>query len=80
MDNIIDKYISNVQKKLRRYNNLVLKSRYDKNISDVLIQTYIDARYYNYGTNDKIKFFYRKIDDALKRKGEVLIRNLEKKN
>lgn len=79
MDNIIEKHISNVQKRLKKYNNIILKSRYDKDISDVLIQTYIEARYYNYGTNEKIKFFYRRIYDALKRKGESLIKKEPRK-
>ena len=79
MDNIIEKHISNVQKRLKRYNNMILKSRYDKNISDALIQTYIDARYYNYGTNVNIKFFYRRIYDALKRKGEALVKKEPRK-
>ena len=74
MDNIIGNHINNTQKKLKRYNNLILKSKYDKMISDELIQTYIDARYYNYGVNSKIRVFYRRIYNALKKKSEELIK------
>ena len=73
MDNIIGNHISNTQKKLRKYNNLILKSKYDKTISDELIQTYIDARYYNYGVDEKIRVFYRRIYGALRKKTDELI-------
>ncbi len=79
MDNIIERHINNVQRRLRKYNSMILKSRYDKWISDELIQTYIDARYYNYGTNEKIRFFYRKIYDALLKKGEKLVKKEPRK-
>ena len=48
MENLIEKHISNTQKKLKKCNSLILKSKYDKYVSDILIQTYIDARYYNF--------------------------------
>ena len=73
MNNIIEKHINNVQKRLKKYNSMILKSKYDKWISDELIQTYIDARYYNFGTDSKIKFFYRRVYDALRKKGDYLI-------
>lgn len=78
-NNIIERYINNVQRRLRKYNSMILKSKYDKGISDELIQTYIDARYYNYGTNEKIRFFYRRIYDALLRKGQQLVKKEPRK-
>lgn len=79
MNNIIEKHISNVEKRFKKYNNLVLKSRYDKDISDGLIQAYIEARYYNYGTDETIRFFYRRIYDALRKKADSLIKKEPRK-
>ena len=31
--------------------HIILKSKYDRNVCEELIQTYIDARYYNFGVN-----------------------------
>lgn len=74
MNNIVGNHITNVQENFRKYNTLVLKNKYDKKISDELIQTYIDARYYNYGLDNNIKFFYRRIYGALMKKGNELIK------
>lgn len=74
MNNIFEKHISNTQKRLRKYNSLILKSKYDKEISDELIQSYIEARYYNEGTDEKIRIFYRRIYDVVKKKSEKLIK------
>lgn len=74
MNNIIEKHISKTQKKLKKYCTMILKSKYDRNVADELIQTYIDARYYNYGVDENIRFFYRKIFEALKVKAEKLIK------
>ena len=71
MENIIEKHINNTQKKLKKYTSLILKSKYDKEISDELIQTYIDARYYNFGVDSSIKVFYRRIYSALKHFGII---------
>lgn len=74
MENIIEKHIYNTQKNLKKYNSLILKSKYDKYISDILVQTYIDARYYNFGVNTKIKVFYKRIYEALEKKSKELIK------
>lgn len=79
MNNIIGTYINNTQEKLKKYSNLILKSKYDRRISDELIQTYIDARYYNYDVNYKIRIFYRRIYDALRRKSDILIKEEPRK-
>ena len=73
MDNIIEKHINKTQKRFRKYLSLILKSKYNRTISDELIQTYIEARYYNYGVDEDIKFFYRRIYDALVRKANKLV-------
>ncbi len=74
MNNIFEKHINATQKRLKKYMSLILKSRYDKNISEELIQTYIDARYYNYGVDNSIRIFYRRIYDAVKKKSEKLMK------
>ena len=52
---------------------MILKSKYDRTITDELINTYIDARYYNSDVDDSIKIFYRRIYDALKKKSLKMI-------
>lgn len=39
MNNIFEKHINDVQKRLKKYNNLILKSKYDKEISEQLIRS-----------------------------------------
>lgn len=74
MNNIFEKHINGTQKRLKKYTSLILKSKYDRNISEELIQSYIDARYYNYGVDSSIRMFYRRIYDAVKKKSEKLIK------
>lgn len=73
MNNIFEEHIGKVQKRFRKYLSLILKSKYNRGIADELIQTYIDARYYNFGTDESIKFFYRRIYDALVSKAYKMI-------
>jgi len=74
MNNIFEKHISNTQKKLKKYNSLILKSKYNKEISDELIQSYIDARYYNEGSDNKNRIFYRRIYNSVKKQSEILMK------
>ena len=60
-------------KRLRKYSSMILKSKYDRTITDSLIETYIDARYYNSGVDESIKIFYRRVYDALKKKAQKMI-------
>ena len=82
MDNVFEKHINKTQKRLKKYCSIILKSKYDRDIADELLQTYMDARYYNYGTNDNIKIFYKRIYDALKKKASDMAKkdkdNVEK--
>lgn len=75
MNNIIENHVSKTQKKLKRYCSLILKSKYDRFICEELIQTYIDARYYNFGVDEKIRVFYRRIYEALKLRANKLVKN-----
>lgn len=79
MKNIIENHISKTQKRFKKYCNLILKSKYDREICDELIQTYIDARYYNFDVDEKIRVFYRRIYDALKVKSAKLIKKEPRK-
>lgn len=79
MNNIFEKHITNTQKKLKKYNSLILKSKYDKEISEELIKSYIEARYYNEGVDNKIRIFYRRIYDVVKKKSEILIKKYPRK-
>lgn len=79
MNNIFEKHISDVQKRFKKYNAMILKSKNDKEISDALIQTYIDARYYNFGTDSNIKPFYKRVFKALENKGLELVKKTPRK-
>lgn len=72
MNNIVGNHITQTQKRLKKYCNLILRSKYDRKVCDELIQTYIDARYYNYNVDEEIKIFYRRIFEALKIKAAKL--------
>lgn len=79
MNNIFEKHINSTQKRLKKYNSLILKNKYDKEISEELIKSYIEARYYNEGVDNKIRIFYRRIYDAVKNKSEKLIKKYPRK-
>lgn len=74
MNNIVENHITKTQRRFKRYCNLILRSKYDKKVCDELIQTYIDARYYNYNVDDEIKIFYRRIFESLKLKAQKMIK------
>lgn len=72
MNNIIKIHINKVEKKFKKYCNIILKQKYDAKITSELINTYIDGRYYNYFKESKSKVFYKNIQEAIKSKGEEL--------
>ena len=72
MNNIVQKHISDTQKRFKKYFSMILKSKYDREIADELIQAYIDSRYYNYEVNNTIRIFHRRIYEAIKVKAETL--------
>ncbi|MBR3882286.1 MAG: hypothetical protein IKJ36_03355 [Clostridia bacterium] len=74
MNNIIEKHIIKTQKRFKKYCNLILKSKYDRVITEELIQRYIDARYYNFEVDESIKVFYRRIFDSIKKRSLELIK------
>lgn len=72
MNNIVQKHISDTQKRFKKYFSMILKSKYDREIADELIQAYIDSRYYNYGIDNNIRIFHRRIYESIKIKAENL--------
>lgn len=74
MNNIVENHITKTQRRLKKYCNLILRSKYDRKVCDELIQTYIDARYYNYKVDDEIKIFYRRIFESLKLNAQKMIK------
>lgn len=72
MSNIIKDHISRTEKKLKKYCNIILKNKYDAQITTELIKTYIDARYYDYFENRNSKVFYKSIQNAIENRGSEL--------
>lgn len=72
MNNILEKHITNTQKRFKKYFAMILKGRYNREIADEFIQSYIEARYYNFGIDSESRVFYRKIYDSIKAKGNEL--------
>lgn len=79
MSNIIENHIKKTEKKLKRYCSIILRQKYDFQISTELIKTYIDGRYYNYFENPESRIFYKNLQTAVINKGEELKKkNLDK--
>ena len=62
--NIMQAYINRTEKFLKDFNKMFFLEEYDKEIEQEYIETYIDARIYNYG-EEKQRFFYRRIFASL---------------
>lgn len=72
MNNIVQKHITDTQKRFKKYFSMILKSKYDREVADELIQAYIDSRYYNYEVDTNIRVFHRRIYEVIKKKAEIL--------
>lgn len=62
--NIMQSYINRTEKFLKDFNKIFFLEAYDKEIEKKYIETYIDARIYNFG-EEKQRFFYRRIYASL---------------
>ena len=62
--NIMQSYINRTEKFLKDFNKIFFLEEYDKEIEKKYIETYIDARIYNFG-EEKQRFFYRRIYASL---------------
>lgn len=53
--NITNEYFKNCKKEITDYLNLIMGSKSNKNIANLLIEGYLEARYYNYAESNTIK-------------------------
>ena len=78
--NIMEEYLEYTKKFLQDLLKEYFRDKYNKEVAEEYIETYIDARYNNYGGNPEQKVFYRKIYSALQNKEEELLYNSEDEN
>ena len=74
MKNLMDEYIDFTSKKIKKYAKMILRNKYNEDITQEFLRTYINSRYYNIN-EDSSRPFYLKITDALSKKQEILLRN-----
>lgn len=77
IQNIMAKYIEYTRKFICELMQEYFKDRYDEDIVEQYVETYIDARYNNYGGNAKQRIFYRRIYSALLEKKIQLVEKIE---
>ena len=77
MKNLMDEYIDFTSKKIRKYMKIILRTKYDEEVVQEFLKTYINSRYYNIN-DDNARAFYLKITDALNRKQELLKTKVDK--
>lgn len=77
MKNLMDEYIDFTSKKIKKYIKMILRSKYDEEIVQEFLKTYINSRYYNIN-DENSRAFYLKITDSLKRKQETLKTRIDK--
>lgn len=70
--NIMAEYVEYTRKFLNSFMQEFFREQFDKTISNEYIETYIEARYANYGGNENQRVFYRRIYSALKKSEEKL--------
>ncbi len=71
ISNIMETYIKHTKNFIKEFNKCFFAEKYDDNISDEYISTYIDARIYNFG-EEKQRFFYRRIyESIIEKKKEI---------
>lgn len=77
MKNLMDEYIDFTSKKIKKYIKIILRTKYDEEIVQEFLKTYINSRYYNINEENS-RAFYLKITDSLTRKQESLKTKVEK--
>ena len=69
--NLMDQYVKNTTKFLKSFTKMFFAEKYNEEISNEFILTYIDSRIYSFGEEQQ-RFFYRRIYASLvKRKHEL---------
>ena len=77
MKNLMDEYIDFTSKKIKKYIKIILRSKYDDEVVQEFLKTYINSRYYNIN-EESSRAFYLKITDSLNRKQESLKTKVDK--
>lgn len=72
--NVGNTYVNFAKKSITKYMRIILDKYFDKNIFSVLLDTYIDVRYYNY-YDGKYKSFEANINYYMKEKAMGLLEN-----
>ena len=73
-NNISKDYVSFAKKNIYEYLKLIMNKKYKKDIADILTDTYISVRYYNY-YEQKYRNFESNINYYLKDKASELMNN-----
>jgi len=75
--NLMDKYVKNTTTFLKSFTKMFFAEKYNEEISNEFISTYIDSRIYSYGENEQ-RFFYRRIYASLVKKKKELQKQFPK--
>ena len=69
--NLMKSYVKNTKVFIKNFSKIFLGQAYNEKICEEYIDTYIDARIYNFGDESQ-KFFYKKVLSSLsKKKGDL---------
>ena len=71
MKNLMDEYIDFTSKKIKKYIKMILRNKYNEDITQDFLKTYVNSRYYNIN-EESSRPFYLKITDALTKKQDIL--------
>jgi hypothetical protein len=78
MKNLMDEYIHFTEKKINKYVKWILGKKYNQEITEEFMKTYINARYYNIVNSEKrARAFYQRILNELKYKENIINKKLE---
>lgn len=76
---IADQYLTYAQNQIKKYLKMAYGSKYNKEIIEEYMKTYINARYYNIvNTNKPARAFYLRILDEIEYKKNILLEKNEK--
>ena len=74
--NLMENYIKNTKTFLKEFTKIFFLEKYDEQVSNEYINTYIDARIYNFGETNQ-RFFYRRIYLSLMNKKDEMLQDTE---
>lgn len=78
MKNLMDDYIHFTEKKANKYVRWILGKNFNKEITDEMLKTYVNARYYNIVNSEKrARAFYQRIHNELTIKEEGIKQKIE---